>query len=81
MIPRDLNKGRRAKGIPLASVEVQLLRKQLLARPAGTRLAFPNEKGGVYSKSGFRSIWLPALLAARARARADERTRAGRCRR
>ena len=25
---------------------------------------FPNEKGGVYTKSGFRSIWLPALLAA-----------------
>jgi integrase len=64
VIPRDLNKGRRAKGVPLARVEVQLLREQLLARPAGTRLVFPNEKGGVYSKSGFRSIWLPALLAA-----------------
>lgn len=25
---------------------------------------FPNEKGCVYSKSGFRSIWLPALFAA-----------------
>jgi integrase len=63
-IPRDLNKGRRAKGIPLARAELQLLREQLLARPAGTRLVFPNEKRGVYSKSGFRSIWLPALLAA-----------------
>jgi integrase len=63
-IPRDLNKGRRAKGIPLARFEGQLLREQLLARPTGTRLVFPNEKGGVYSKSGFRSIWLPALLAA-----------------
>jgi len=64
VIPRDLSKGRRAKGIPLARFEVQLLREQLLARPTGTRLVFPNEKGGVYSKSGFRSIWLPALLAA-----------------
>ena len=25
---------------------------------------FPTAKGGVYSKSGFRSVWLPALLAA-----------------
>jgi integrase len=64
VITRELNKGRRAKTIPLARFETQLLREQLLARPAGTRLVFPNEKGGVYSKSGFRSIWLPALFAA-----------------
>jgi integrase len=64
VVPRDLNKGRRAKGIPLARVEVHLLREQLLARPRGTRLVFPNGKGGVYTKSGLRSIWLPALLAA-----------------
>jgi integrase len=64
VITRELNKGRRAKTIPLARFETQLLREQLLARPAGTGLVFPNEKGGVYSKSGFRSIWLPALFAA-----------------
>lgn len=64
LISRDLSKGRRTKGIPLARFEAQLLRQQLLARPMGTRLVFPNEKGGVYSKSGFRSIWLPALHAA-----------------
>jgi integrase len=63
-ITRELSKGRRAKTIPLARFETQLLREQLLARPAGTRLVFPNEKGCVYSKSGFRSIWLPALFAA-----------------
>lgn len=63
-VPRDLSKGRRRKGIPLARFEAQLLREQLLARPAGTRVVFPNEKGGIYSQSGFRSIWLPALLAA-----------------
>jgi len=56
--------GRRAKSIPLARFETQLLREQLLAGPAGTRLVFPNEKGGVDTKSGFRSIWLPALFAA-----------------
>jgi integrase len=64
VISRELNKGRRAKSIPLARFETQLLREQLLARPAGTPLVFPNEKGGVYTKSGFRSIWLPALFAA-----------------
>ena len=39
------------------------LREQMLVQPAGTRLVFPTVKGGVYSKSGFRSVWLPALLA------------------
>jgi integrase len=64
LIARDLNKGRRAKSIPLARFETQLLREQLLARPTGTRLVFPTERGTVYTKSGYRSIWLPALLAA-----------------
>lgn len=63
-IPARINKSRRPKPIPLARVEVQLLREQLLARPAGTRVVFATEKGGAYSHSGFQSIWLPALLAA-----------------
>lgn len=64
LIPARINKSRRPKPIPLARMEVQLLREQLMARPAGTRLVFPNEKGGAYSKSGLRAVWLPALLAA-----------------
>lgn len=64
LVPRDLNKSRKPKPIPLANVEVQLLREQRMARPRGTRLVFANAKGGVYTKSGFRSIWLPALLSA-----------------
>lgn len=72
-IARDLNKSRKTKPIPLARLEVQLLREQLLARPAGTKLVFPNAKGGVYSKSGFRSIWLPALEAAGLAHRDDDR--------
>lgn len=64
MIPRSLNKSRRAKAIPLAACEIQLLREQRMARPTGTSLLFPNAEGGVYSKSGFRSVWLPALLEA-----------------
>jgi integrase len=63
-IPGRLNKSRKPKPIPLARIEVQLLREQLLVRPAGTRAVFATEKGGVYSHSGFQSIWLPALLAA-----------------
>lgn len=63
-IPGRLNKSRRPKPIPLAQVEVRLLREQLLVRPPGTRVVFATEKGGAYSHSGFQSIWLPALLAA-----------------
>lgn len=63
-IPARINKSRRPKPIPLARIEVQLLREQLLARPTGARFVFPNEKGGTYSKSGLRAVWLPALLAA-----------------
>jgi integrase len=63
-IPARLNKSRRPKPIPLAHIEAQLLREQLLARPPGTRVVFPTEKGSIYSHSGFQSIWLPALLAA-----------------
>ncbi|MGH3029866.1 MAG: tyrosine-type recombinase/integrase [Gaiellaceae bacterium] len=63
-IPGRINKSRRPKPIPLARIEVQLLREQLLVRPPGTRVVFATEKAGVYSHSGFQSIWLPALLAA-----------------
>jgi integrase len=71
-IPARINKSRRPKPIPLARIEVQLLREQLLVRPPGTRVVFATEKGGVYSHSGFQSIWLPALLAA---GRAHEETK------
>jgi integrase len=64
LIPARINKSRRPKPIPLARIEVQLLREQLMARRPGTRVVFATDKGGVYSKSGFRSIWLPALFAA-----------------
>ncbi len=62
LIPRNLNKSRKSKPISLARFEVQLLREQLLARPAGSRFAFATMKGGRYSESGFRSVWTPALV-------------------
>lgn len=63
-IPARINKSKRPKPIPLARAEAQLLREQLLVRPPGTCVVFPAEKGGVYTHSGFKSIWLPALFAA-----------------
>lgn len=60
-IPAVLNKSRRPKPIPLARYEVQLLREQLMERPAGTSLIFPTAAGGVYSKSGFGHHWHKAL--------------------
>lgn len=60
-VPRDLNKSRRIKRIPLAASEVVLLREQLkLSRP----LLFPTLGGKVYSNSGFRKVWTPARDAA-----------------
>ena len=35
-----------------------------MVRPVSTSLLFPNARGTVYSKSGFRSVFLPALLEA-----------------
>lgn len=63
-IPRWLNKSRTEKPIPLATCEVQLLREQLMVRPPGTAVVFATQTGGTYTKSGFRSVWLPALLQA-----------------
>ena len=63
LIPARINKSRGPKPIPLARIEVRLLRERLLVRPLGTHVVFATEKGGVYSHSGFQSIWLPALLA------------------
>lgn len=60
LIPRDLNKSRRIKKIPLAPSEVVILREQLDLRPAGTKIVFPTLDGKVYSNSGWRSVWVPA---------------------
>lgn len=63
-IPRGLNKSRREKPVPLAAVEVKLLREQLLARTAGTTLVFPTLAGSVYSESGFRKVFSRACTRA-----------------
>lgn len=61
LIPEWLNKSRRDKPVPLCRAEVQILREQLLVRPASTTVVFANAVGGCYSKSGFRSVFLKAL--------------------
>lgn len=60
-IPETLNKARLEKPVTLAASEVKLLREQLLIRPAGTSLVFPNARGTRYSESGFRKVWHRAL--------------------
>jgi integrase len=62
-VPRDLNKSRRAKRIPLAPSEVVLIREQL-ALSSARPLLFPTLGGAVYSSSGFRKLWVPARDAA-----------------
>lgn len=64
MIPAELNKSRVDKPINLAKAEVTWLEEQMDARRAGSKVLFPNKLGGTYTKSGFRSVWLPALLKA-----------------
>jgi integrase len=63
-IPRDLNKSRRTKHIPLTQSEVRLLREQLEVRGAATKIVFPTAAGKIYTKSGFYSVWTPARKAA-----------------
>lgn len=63
-IPPEINKSRVDKVVRLSKGEVQILREQMMARPGGTNVVFPNRAGGIYSDSGFRTVWLKALLAA-----------------
>lgn len=63
-VPRDLNKARRFKAVPLARFEVQLLREQLMVRTPGASVVFASTRGTRYSESGLRKVWLPGLKAA-----------------
>lgn len=64
LIPRDLNKSRRIKRIPLAPSEVAMLREQIALGLLGKPLLFPTLAGKSYSNSGWRKIWVPARNAA-----------------
>jgi hypothetical protein len=61
-VPMHLAKNRKEHRVYLTSVEIQLLREQLLARVAGTRLVFPTPTGLQWARSGFRErVWVPAI--------------------
>lgn len=61
-IPAALCKERRKKVIPLTDEEVSILREQLLARAAGTRLVFPKRHGSPWRYSAFQKlVWKPML--------------------
>ena len=64
-IPAELSKNRRDHRVYLTSLEVTLLREQLLARPAGTSLVFPNPRGEQWNRSRFRyQVWAKSIKAA-----------------
>jgi len=64
-IPAGLAKNRREHRVYLTALEVSLLREQLLARPGGTALVFPNGKGEEWDRSRFREqVWLKSVAAA-----------------
>lgn len=64
-IPAELSKNRREHRVYLTRTEISLLREQLLARPAGTRLVFPNRRGEQWDRSRFREqVWTKAVEAA-----------------
>jgi hypothetical protein len=64
-IPAELAKNRREHRVYLTSVEVSLLREQLLARAPGTALVFPTPEGGQWDRSRFGDrVWRKSVAAA-----------------
>jgi integrase len=66
-IPAELAKNKREHRVYLTEIEVRLFREQLLARPASTRLVFPNPEGQRWDRSRFRDrVWSKSVAAASA---------------
>lgn len=64
-VPAALCKEKRDKTIMLTQGEIVLLREQLLLRPNGTRLVFPNPRSGQWNANWFYDgAWGPACTAA-----------------
>ena len=64
-IPAELAKNRREHRVYLTSVEVSLLREQLLARAPRTNLVFPTPEGGQWDRSRFGDrVWRKSVAAA-----------------
>ena len=64
-IPADLAKNKREHRVYLTSVEVALLREQLLARAPRTNLVFPTPEGGQWDRSRFGDrVWRKSVAAA-----------------
>ena len=71
-IPAELSKSKREHRVYLTATEVALFREQLMARPTGTALVFPNAGGGQWDRSRFREqAWLKSVAAASRHARAQ----------
>jgi integrase len=64
-IPAELAKNKREHRVHLTSVEVSLLREQLLARAPGTTLVFPTPEGGSWNRFRFGDrVWRKSVAAA-----------------
>jgi integrase len=64
-IPAELSKNKRNHRVYLTSLEIALLREQLLARAPGTPLVFPNAKGEQWNRSRFgEQVWRKSVEAA-----------------
>ncbi len=64
-IPEELAKNKSEHRVYLTSVEVALLREQLMARAPGTPLVFPTPEGGQWNRARFRDrVWTKAVKAA-----------------
>lgn len=67
-VPASLAKERRDKTLPLDEVEVEVVKRAMFERPAGTRYLFARPEGGAWTQSKFYDrAWLPgrALAAER----------------
>jgi integrase len=69
-IPAELSKNKREHRVYLTSTEIALFREQLMARPGGTALVFPNPRGEKWDRSRFREqVWTKSIEAAARQAR------------
>ncbi len=63
-IPAALAKNKREHRVYLTSTEITLFREQLLVRPTGTNLVFPNAVGKRWDRSRFGEVWRKWVRAA-----------------
>lgn len=59
-VPAAIAKERRDKTLPLDETEVELLKRAMFERPAGTRFVFARAEGGAWTQSKYYDRFIPA---------------------